>query len=38
MLKKRGRPPSFDREEAMRKAMELFWCKGYEGTHLIDLT
>lgn len=38
MLKKRGRPPGFDREEAMIKAMELFWCKGYEGTQLVDLT
>ena len=38
MLKKRGRPPAFNREDALIKAMTLFWAKGYEGTQLIDLT
>lgn len=28
----------FDQEEAVRKAMELFWEKGYESTSLSDLT
>lgn len=34
---KRGRPPTFDREEALRQAMELFWARGYEGVTLEDL-
>lgn len=28
----RGRPRQFDREEALRTAMQLFWRYGYEGT------
>jgi AcrR family transcriptional regulator len=35
---KAGRPLSFNREEACRKAMLLFWRNGYEGTSLEDLT
>lgn len=38
MVKRRGRPPSFDRGEALKKAMGIFWAKGYEGTQLVDLT
>jgi AcrR family transcriptional regulator len=37
MLKKKGRPSSFDREKALHKAMELFWARGFEGTTLEDL-
>ena len=32
-----GRPLSFDRDEALRRAMELFWAVGYEGATLEDL-
>jgi AcrR family transcriptional regulator len=33
-----GRPREFDTEEAIAKAMRLFWRKGYEGTSVSDLT
>jgi TetR/AcrR family transcriptional repressor of nem operon len=33
-----GRPPEFDREQVLNKAMELFWRQGYEGTSMSDLT
>src|SRR5687767_8617357 len=32
-----GRPRSFDREQALRSAMEVFWARGYDGTTLQDL-
>jgi AcrR family transcriptional regulator len=32
-----GRPRTFDREEALRKAMLVFWEKGFEGTTMADL-
>lgn len=33
-----GRPPSFDRDEALKRAMHVFWQKGFEGSSLNDLT
>lgn len=36
-MAKRGRPATFDRAEAVERAMELFWARGYEGVTLEDL-
>lgn len=33
----RGRPRAFDREQALHKALTLFWTHGYEGTSIADL-
>jgi TetR/AcrR family transcriptional repressor of nem operon len=33
----RGRPPKFDRTEAIRRAMELFWRRGYTAATARDI-
>lgn len=33
-IKRRGRPPAFNHEEALEKAMQTFWTFGYEGTSM----
>ena len=35
---KRGRPRKFNKDEALEKATNIFWKKGYEGASLNDLT
>lgn len=36
-MAERGRPRAFDRDLALRHAMEVFWAKGYAGASLADL-
>jgi AcrR family transcriptional regulator len=33
-----GRPASFERQAAVRSALDLFWARGYEGVSIADLT
>lgn len=34
---RRGRPRGFERDKALRQAMEAFWAHGYEGTSMTQL-
>jgi AcrR family transcriptional regulator len=36
-VKRRGRPPAFNRDDVLEKAMQIFWEHGYEGTSMAEL-
>ena len=36
--KRRGRPPAYDAEQALSRALDTFWAAGFEGTSLDDLS
>lgn len=38
MKRPRGRPSVFDHEEALDKALLVFWTRGYEGASMAELT
>ncbi len=37
LKKARGRPRVFDKDEALEKAMKLFWTRGYDGTSMAEI-
>ncbi len=37
-VRSRGRPANFEHEEALQKALHVFWTRGYEGTSIAELT
>jgi len=37
MSARRGRPPTFDRDEVLNRLLFLFWEKGYDGTSQADM-
>jgi AcrR family transcriptional regulator len=37
LARQRGRPREFNRDQALERAMLLFWAQGYEGTSLAEL-
>lgn len=37
-MSERGRPRSFDRAAALRRAMHVFWERGYDGASMAELT
>lgn len=36
--KPRGRPSAFDYEETLKKALKVFWTRGYEGASMAELS
>lgn len=36
--KSRGRPSAFDYEDALEKALKVFWTRGYEGASMAELS
>lgn len=34
----RGRPREFDKQEALRRAVEVFWTRGFQGASMTELT